>query len=182
MVGIKVGTPAPDADFIKQDGKTAKLSEMKGKPTLLVFYSSWAPGMVERITPVLKELTNFYKSKMNFALINMDDDTKQFGKTSKALMNGITGTNLYAKGGLKSDVAQKFAIYGFKLPSFVVIDKDGKVASRAFFNIADNQLIETLNKQTGLTAPLAQPQMAPAEAQAGPQPEVHSKDDGHGHK
>ncbi|MBP7172716.1 MAG: TlpA family protein disulfide reductase [Cloacibacterium sp.] len=181
MVGIKVGTPVPDVELIKQDGKTTKLSEMKGKPTLLVFYSSWAPGMVERITPVLKELTDFYKSKMNFALINMDDNAKQFGKTSKALMNGITGTNLYAKGGLKSDAAQKFAIYGFKLPSFMVIDKDGKVASKVFFNIADTQFIEILNKQTGLTAPTAPPAQMPQGTAPAPTPEAKGHE-GHGHK
>lgn len=186
MFGVKVGSPMPDVEVIKQDGKAVKIAaELKGKPALLIFYSSWSPGMVERVVPVMKELTNFYKAKMNFALINMDDDTKQFGKTSKALMAGVSGTNYYAKGGLKSDMAQKFSVYGFKLPSYVVVDKDGKIASRVFFNIADNDMINLLNKQTGLTAPVAppqpQPQMpAPGTAPA-PAPEAAGHE-GHGHK
>ena len=170
--GIKVGSPAPDASLLKQDGKTGKLSELKGKPTLLVFYSSWAPNMVENIAPTIKEISEFYQSKMNFAYINFDDDAKQFQKTSKALFNGFTGTNFYAKGGLKSDAAQQFLVYGFKLPSFVVLDKEGKIASKVFFNIADTNLIEILNKQTGLTAPV--PEASETE-------EEHNEHDGHGH-
>ena len=170
--GIKVGSPAPDASLLKQDGKTGKLSELKGKPTLLVFYSSWAPNMVENIAPTIKEISEFYQSKMNFAYINFDDDAKQFQKTSKALFNGFTGTNFYAKGGLKSDAAQQFLVYGFKLPSFVVLDKEGKIASKVFFNIADTNLIEILNKQTGLTAPV--PEASEIE-------EEHNEHDGHGH-
>jgi len=93
---LREGSPAPDTSLLKQDGKTGKLSELKGKPTLLVFYSSWAPNMVENIAPTIKEISEFYQSKMNFAYINFDDDAKQFQKTSKALFNGFTGTNFYS--------------------------------------------------------------------------------------
>ena len=106
---------------------------------------------------------------MNFAYINFDDDAKQFQKTSKALFNSFTGTNFYAKGGLKSDAAQLFLVYGFKLPSFVVLDKEGKIASKVFFSIADTNLIEILNKQTGLTAPVPEDS------------ETEEEHDGHGH-
>ena len=34
-------------------------------------------------------------------------------------------------------MAQKYALYGFKLPSFVILDKDGKIASKNFMNMMD---------------------------------------------
>lgn len=172
IAGLKKGTTAPEGSLTKQDGKPAQLSEFKGKPTLLVFYSSFASGMVESIAPALKEISDFYKEKMNFVYINMDDDAKQFQKTSQSLMKDIVGINIYAKGGLKSDIAKKFHIYGFKLPSFVVLDKDGKIASNSILGLTPD-LIEILNKQTGLQAPTFEAEMKSEE--------LHHEHDGHGH-
>lgn len=151
--GVKIGDVAPATELIKQDGKTAKLEDLKGKPTLLVFYSSWAPNMVESIVPNLKEMSKFYQGKLDFAFINLDDNAKQFQSTSKAMMKDLTGTHLYAKGGLKSDLAKQFYIYGFKLPSFIVLDKDGKIASASFGHILEPKLLEVLEKQTGVSIP-----------------------------
>ena len=174
IIGPKVGSALPEVNFTKQDGKAYKISELKGKPTLLIFYSSFAPNIVQSAA-ALKEITEFYKAKLNVAYVNMDDDVKQFQKTSKSLLNGFTGVNLYAKGGLKSEAAQQLHIYGFKLPSFMILDKDGKVASKTVLglsNIQLTELIDILNKQTGLTAPV--PEASETE-------EEHNEHDGHGH-
>jgi hypothetical protein len=56
----------------------------------------------------LKEVVNFYKSKMNFVFVNVDDTKDQFIKTSNAMFKGIPGTNVYAEGGLSSDIAKKY--------------------------------------------------------------------------
>lgn len=151
--GLPIGTQVPEGGLINQDNKSTKLSDFKGKPTLLVFYSSFAPGMVEGITPILKELNTFYKGKAEFIYINMDDNKAQFKKTSQNLMKDLAGANVYAQDGLKSELAKQFYIYGFKLPSFVILDKDGKIASKSMFSIFDPIFIETLNKLTGLNAP-----------------------------
>lgn len=174
ITGLKVGSALPEVNFVNQEGKDSKISELKGKPTLLIFYSSFAPNIVQSAA-ALKEITEFYKSKLNVAYINMDDDAKQFQKTSKSLFGGFAGVNLYAKKGLKSDAAQQFHIYGFKLPSFMILDKDGKVVSKTVIGLSSVQLaelIDILNKQTGLTAPV--PQASETE-------EEHDEYDGHGH-
>lgn len=157
--GFKIGDDAPEASLVKADGSAYKLSENKGKPYVLVFYASWNPYIAEGTVPVLKEVVNFYKSKMNFVFVNLDDTKDQFTKTSNAMMKGIQGTNVYAEGGLNSDIAKKYGVYGFKLPNFIVVDKEGKVASRSFVNLGDQELITILDKQTGLAAPKVDPQM-----------------------
>ncbi len=161
--GFKIGDDAPEGSLIKADGTAYKLSENKGKPYVLVFYASWNPYIAEGTVPVLKEVVNFYKSKMNFVFVNLDDTKDQFTKTSNAMMKGIQGTNVYAEGGLNSDIAKKYGVYGFKLPNFIVVDKNGKIASRSFVNLGDADLITVLDKQTGLSAPKVapQPQMMP---------------------
>jgi hypothetical protein len=84
--------------LVKADGKSYNLSENKGKPYLF-FYASWNPYIGEATTPVLKEVVNFYKSKMNFVFVNVDDTKDQFVKTSSSLLKGITGTNVYGENG-----------------------------------------------------------------------------------
>ena len=48
IVGPKVGSALPEVNFIKQDGKAYKISEFKRKPTLLIFYSSFAVAIIYR--------------------------------------------------------------------------------------------------------------------------------------
>ena len=157
--GLKIGEALPNASLITADGKAFKTADFKGKPTLLMFYASWTPYIQESTIPILNQVIGFYKKDMNFAFINFDDTKEQFTKTSTALFKETPGTNYYAEGGLTSDFAKKFAIYGFKLqPSFVIVDKDGKVASRLFFNLGDPELVAALDKATGLKAPEVQAQ------------------------
>ena len=177
IYGLEQGTDVSGLSLVKQDGSKITLADLKGKPTALVFYASWNPYITESTMPVLKEMVKFYGSKMNFAFINLDDTQDQFVKTSKAMFTGIQGNNYYATGGMKSEVAKKFAVYGFKMPSFIIIDKDGKISSKTYLNIADPALVDGLNKASGLQAPTGIPQtpemMAP--------PTEHSANDGHGH-
>lgn len=158
MQGPKIGEKAPEVNLVKQDGSSFKLSENGGKPTLVVFYASWNPYVSESTLPVLKEVVNFYKSKMNFVYVNLDDTKDQFVKTSNAMFKGVTGTSVYGEGGLNSDVAKKFGIYGFKTPSFILIDKTGKIATRAYMNLGEQELVSAFDKQTGLSAPTVAPQ------------------------
>ncbi|MEG2078811.1 Thiol-disulfide isomerase or thioredoxin [Chryseobacterium piscicola] len=155
--GVKIGDAVPDVKLVKQDGTAFKLTENGNKPTVVVFYASWNPYIAEGTVPVMKEVVNFYKAKMNFVYVNLDDTKDQFAKTSSAMLKGIAGTNVYAEGGLNSDAAKKFGIYGFKLPCFIVVDKSGKVASRPYMNLGEQELVTILDKQTGLSAPMAAP-------------------------
>lgn len=157
VFGLKVGEEAPKVSFNKLDGKSGNL-ELNGKPTLVMSYASWNPYIAQSTVPVLKEVVNFYKSKVNFAFVNLDDTKEQFTKTANAMLKGIPGTNYYADGGLQSEYAKKFFIYGFKIPGFFLIDKDGKVASQTFYNLGDAKFVEAMNKVSGLQAPTVNPQ------------------------
>lgn len=180
IYGLEQGTDVSGLSLVKQDGSKITLADLKGKPTALVFYASWNPYITESTLPVLKEMVKFYGSKMNFAFINLDDTQDQFVKTSKAMFTGIQGNNYYATGGMKSEIAKKFAVYGFKMPSFIIIDKDGKISSKTYLNIADPALVDGLNKASGLQAPTAVPQ-TPDLMTAPSATEQHSANDGHGH-
>ena len=127
----------------------------------------------------MKEMVKFYGTKINFAFVNLDDTQDQFKKTANAMFKDIKGVNFYGENGMKAEIIKQFAVYGFKMPNFVILDKDGKVSSRTFFNIGDPQFVDALNKASGLTPPSVMPnqnqQMMP------PPVEEHSANDGHGH-
>lgn len=159
--GLKEGSSLPDAALVKADGAKGNLTDLKGRPTLVMFYASWNPYIAQSVGPVIKEVTDFYKSKMNFAYVNMDDTKEQFAKTSKAMLKGLPGTNYYAEGGLNSQVAKKLGIYGFKLPGFIILDKDGKTVGKYFVNLGDPEFVTAMDKVSGLKAPTVQPQITP---------------------
>jgi len=175
VFGLSKGTEAPKSSLIKADGKSASIADFKGKPTVIMAYASWNPYIAQSTMPVLKEVSNFYKSKANFVFVNLDDTKEQFIKTSNAMMKGISGTNLYAEGGLSSKFAKDYFVYGFKIPGFLVLDKDGKVAGPTFYNLGDQKFIELMNKLTGLTAPTAAPaELTPELMQQMQQAEPHA--------
>lgn len=176
LMGHKTGT-APELPLVAADGKTLKLSDLKGKPTLVTFYASWNPNIQIVTVPVLKEVSNFYKSKMNFAYVNLDDTKDQFSKTSTAMFKGFPGTNYWVEGGLNANAVKKFGIYSFKTPSFILLDKDGKISGRPFFNLGDPELVTALDAATGLKAPQVQqpmPQMMPGQQVPTPAPGADS--------
>lgn len=155
LSGPKIGDAVTSAPLKTQDDAAFKLSDSRAKPSLVMFYASWNPYINESTIPVLKEVAKFYQSKLDFVYVNLDDTKDQFSKTSKAMMQGIPGTNVYGKNGMNSQIAKDLGIYGFKLPSFIALDKDGKVASKFFYNLGDPELISVLDKLTGLKAPAA---------------------------
>lgn len=157
VFGLKKGEVAPKVSLAKLDGKSGNF-EANSKPTLVMSYASWNPYIGQSTIPVLKEVVNFYKAKVNFAFVNLDDTKDQFTKTANAMFKGIPGTNYYAEGGLSSEYAKKYFIYGFKIPGFFLIDKDGKVASQTFYNLGDAKFVEEMNKISGLQAPTVNPQ------------------------
>lgn len=163
--GVKMGDVAPEANMVKADGKSFKFSELKGKPTMVMFYASWNPYVSQSTVSILKDVEKHYAGKINFVFVNLDDTKEQFLKTSKSLFTGMAGTNVYGDGGMNSDVAKKFGIYGFKMPSFVIINKEGKMASKPIYNLGEPEFITIMTKETGVNPP-ADPQ---AELKVGPE-------------
>lgn len=157
LMGFKNGT-APELKLVSKSGKSAGLADLKGKPTLVTFYASWNPNIAITTVPVLKEVAQYFKSKLNFAYVNLDDTKEQFEKTSAAMFGAFPGTNYWAEGGINADQVREFGLYGFKIPSYMILDKDGKILGRPYFNLGDPELVRELEKITGIKAPQVAPQ------------------------
>jgi len=61
------------------DGKTYKLSEFKGKPTILVFWASWCPHCRKEM-PQLKGLYNQEGGDIQIIAMSMDKEMEKLKK------------------------------------------------------------------------------------------------------
>jgi peroxiredoxin len=127
------------SDFTLQDlnGKSVRLSDMKGKVVLLEFWATWCPPCRASI-PGLEKIHQTYKDKGLVVLaVSMDeggwDSVKAFAK-----QYGITYTVL--KG--DDDVATKYQVRS--IPMMLVLDKTGKIARRYLGMGSDEALEEDI--------------------------------------
>ena len=122
---VKAGVQAPDFKMKTIDGKTFKLSQLKGKTVVLDFWASWCPDC-RKDAPEVVRLHDAYKQfGVEFVGVSMDTDVEAWRKACQQF--GISYTQVSELKKFKeTDIAKA---YGVKwIPSMVVVDKEGKVA------------------------------------------------------
>ena len=115
---LKIGEPAPDFGLPDLAGKTVKLSDFRGSPTLVLF---WRPscGFCARMLPDLKAWeANRSNGAPKLLVVSTDsvEDNKAMGLRSPVVLE---------KGGMS--VGSKFGAAG--TPMAVLVDAQGKIAS-----------------------------------------------------
>ncbi|MBK8557712.1 MAG: TlpA family protein disulfide reductase [Lewinellaceae bacterium] len=124
--GIKVGEMAPDIELPGPDGKTHKLSDLRGKIVLLDFWASWC-GPCRRENPHVVEVYNKYKGQ-GFEVFSVSlDNPGQKDKWVAAIeKDGLLWDNHVSDlQGWKSGPA---AVYGVRsIPQTFLIGRDGKI-------------------------------------------------------
>ena len=122
---VKAGTHAPDFKMKTIDGKTFKLSQLKGKTVVLDFWASWCPDCRKDAPEVVRMYKEYAPQGIEFVGVSMDTDVEAWRKACEQF--GITYTQVSELKKFKeTDIAKA---YGVKwIPSMVVVDKEGKVA------------------------------------------------------
>ncbi|HBT47034.1 MAG TPA: peroxiredoxin [Peptococcaceae bacterium] len=96
--------PAPDFTLPTLDGETVTLSELRGKPVFINFWTTWCPYCVREM-PDLQEFYSRYRQEVHMAVINITAEEKSL-----------------------DDVRNFLAAGGYTFP--VLLDTDGDVARR----------------------------------------------------
>lgn len=122
---VKIGDIAPEFTLNYLDGKTVKLSELKGKVIMIQFTASWC-GVCKKEMPFIEsEIWQKHKNNSNFLLVGIDlkEDKTAIEKFIKS--TAITYPILLD---LDGAIFEKYAEKGAGVTRNIIIDKNGNIA------------------------------------------------------
>jgi len=120
---LKKGQPAPDFTLKDIDGKTWKLSDLKGKKVVMIdFWATWC-NICKREMPILQKVYQEYQGKgVEFLGIALDENEAAIKKVVRE--KGVTYPTLVDK---DTKVATEIYQLSGPIPYKVVIDLSGTI-------------------------------------------------------
>lgn len=140
QVVAEEGSPAPDLNLTTLEGKKISLSEYKGKPVLITFWTTWC-GYCRNEMPIIQKAYDQYKDRVQFLIVNAtaEDDEQKVREFIKE-KNYTFPVLLDKEGKGASD-------YGVKgLPTMFLLSPEGKVQLRKSGALEYDELENLLNK------------------------------------
>lgn len=125
-VMLAPGKPAPELNCSDVDGNPVFLKVFRGKLVYIDFWATWC-GPCRQETPYFKKLQLEYKDKdIAFVSVSIDHDKSTWQKT--ILEEKPVYLSVIADNGWNSKVTKAYQIN--MIPTFVLIDKEGKLITR----------------------------------------------------
>ena len=121
--GIPVGQKAPDFELQTVDGKSMKLSDLKGKPVMLNFFATWCPPCRAEM-PVLQEVYKEYEAQ-GFVILAVNLNESELVLKSFREKLGLTFPIVIDK---DDRVSRLYDIV--PLPTSYFVDKNGVVQGK----------------------------------------------------
>jgi len=135
------GKEAPGFTCADINGYNFSLKDFKGKFVYLDFWATWC-GPCRQENPNYLKLQSDYRGKdIVFISISIDEDKESWEKFVKE--SPSDGLSLITTGGIESNVAKAYQING--IPTFVLIDRAGKIINSQAPRPSDKELRKTLN-------------------------------------
>jgi len=134
-VGVSTGQFAPDFSLplVDDDDKLLRLSDLRGRPVVLSFWTTWCP-YCRRQTPVLVARYQEYADQgVQFVGVDVKDDVSQV--EVYLAEHGIPYPIVMDKEG---EVADLYEVRGF--PTTYFLDSEGKIVSLKIGALTDEQL------------------------------------------
>jgi peroxiredoxin len=121
---VKIGDKAPDFIIKYLDGKTAKLSDLKGKTVMLQFTASWCSVCRKEMPHIESYIWQKHKKNKKFALIGIDlkENTETIKKFQKS--TGVTYPLVLDEDG---KIFELYAEKNAGVTRNILINKDGNI-------------------------------------------------------
>ncbi len=141
-VGYEIGNTAPDFTLKTLEGKTVSLSDYRGKPVYINFWTSWCPACKEE----MPEIQKFYeKNKDRAAVLTINitysdkiADVQEILRQNKATFPVLLDENS------TNSVTDRYGVYG--IPASFFIDKNGIIRAHHEGAMTLKTLEESLKK------------------------------------
>lgn len=132
---LQVGKPAPDFELTDLDGESVRLSDLQGKPVLLVFGATWCPPCRAE-APLVQEV---HEDHPEMIVIWVDMEETASTVRTYVKKTGLTHRVLLDTSGR---VAELYHIYA--IPTSFFIDSDGILRAMLIEELTRPFLADTL--------------------------------------
>lgn len=123
---LSTGNEAPDFSHSDINNKEFKLSDIKDKHTLLVFWASWCP----HCTWLLPELKSYYDNidRNTLEIVSISIDTSKADYTDFKKTGGYYWTSICDYKGWDNEVAKLYGIHA--TPTLILLDENRKIIAK----------------------------------------------------
>ena len=133
-IGLAEGTVAPDFKMRDSDGKEMKLSELRGKKSVAVYFypKDFTPGCTMEATEFSRDYKKFKDAGIEIVGVSPDDEE------SHQKFRAKMGMPYPLVADTENEVSKKYKVYGMKSfmgrnymgvnRSIFLVDKSGKIA------------------------------------------------------
>ena len=137
--GVNIGDRAIDFELKTLDGKTVKLSDLRGKPVLINFWATWC-GPCRFEMPFLQQINDSYAAR---GLVLLAVDIAESPATVEKFMTELN-LSLIVPMDTDKKVAKAYGIAA--IPTTYFIDKNGIIQQRMVGAFPNKATIETMLK------------------------------------
>ncbi|MEM6964610.1 MAG: redoxin domain-containing protein [Bacteroidota bacterium] len=124
--GLQIGMSAPDFELADINGNEVQLSALKGKVVYLDFWATWCSPCIHQMKNSKIWKSNLADEDVVFVYVSLDKNRAAWEEFLE--IHKFKGTHVIATGGdvYKSQIAKLYKVK--KLPTYYLIDKQGKIA------------------------------------------------------
>ena len=142
----KPGDPAPDFELKSMQGKTVKLSGLRGKPVVLHFWATWCPHCLSEMPMLEKADRELAARGVRVLAINL-------GEPRRKIESYLTDQRirLTVLRDTRGKAAQAFGVVG--LPATVIVTAEGTIAGQIEMGKLSGPSLDALLAGRAGTAP-----------------------------